>query len=106
MKSFIYSALFCCLVYTNAGAQFLTQTPPAPQLPPLEDPEQVALNRETPRTQLYSFNKKEFAMSGDTAASTYMQPLNGFWKVTRFNAPATIDSLEITANTASWAAIT
>lgn len=106
MKRFIYSALFCCLVYTNAGAQFLTQTPPAPLLPPLEDPEQVTLNRETPRTQLYSFNKKEFAMSGDTAASTYMQPLNGIWKVKRFNAPATIDSLEITANTASWAEIT
>lgn len=44
-------------------------------------------------------------MSGDTASSTYMQPLNGTWKVKRFTAPATIDSLEITASTASWAEV-
>ncbi len=104
MKGFIYSAWLCCLVHA-AVAQEISPTPTS-ELSPLQDPEQVSINQEPPRTQLYSYNKKEFALASDTSSSTYMQILGGAWKVRSFSTPTQIDSAQINADASSWPSIT
>ncbi|MFQ8805991.1 MAG: hypothetical protein ACLR8Y_13995 [Alistipes indistinctus] len=56
MKGFIYSVWLNCLACTAAAQE--SQSAPAQELPPLQNPEQVSIHREAPRTQLYSYNKK------------------------------------------------
>lgn len=102
MKSFIYSVWLSCLACTAAAQE--SQSAPTQELPPLQNPEQVSIHREAPRTQLYSYNKKEFALAGDTSSSTYMQKLGGEWKVKTFSAPTPIDSVQVTADASFWPA--
>lgn len=104
MKSFIYSVWLSCLACTAAAQE--SQSAPTQELPPLQNPEQVSIHREAPRTQLYSYNKKEFALAGDTSSSTYMQKLGGEWKVKTFSAPTPIDSVQVTADASFWPGIT
>ena len=104
MKGFIYSVWLSCLACTAAAQE--SQSAPTQELPPLQNPEQVSIHREAPRTQLYSYNKKEFALAGDTSSSTYMQKLGGEWKVKTFSAPTPIDSVQVTADASFWPGIT
>lgn len=68
----------------------------------LRDPHEISYRNELPRTRMLSFNTRELALRQDIRNSTYIEWLDGAWKVRRFAQPAEIDpSLTAPATDAS-----
>ncbi len=76
----------------------------SPQLDPLQDPEVIALGNDETRYPLLPYNNMELALKGDIASSTYIQWLNGTWKVKLFPSPTQIDTTltAIEADLSGW----
>ena len=76
----------------------------SPRLDPLQDPEVIALGNDETRYPLLPYNNMELALKGDIASSTYIQWLNGTWKVKLFPTPTQIDTTltAIGADLSGW----
>ena len=76
----------------------------SPQLDPLQDPEVMAVGTDETRYPLLPYNNMELALKGDIASSTYLQWLNGTWKVKLFPTPTQIDTTltAIDADLSGW----
>ncbi len=101
MKNILFlTALFAGLFGGAVAAQN------APQTLPLEDPQVISLGSDEPRYPLLPYNTAEAAMSGDVAASTYVQRLDGTWKVKTFASAEDVDTLLTAVGTdlSSWGA--
>ena len=53
----------------------------------------VEFNRDVPRSQIVSYNSRELALAGDPKGSSYVQSLDGEWKVKNIPAGTTLDSV-------------
>lgn len=93
---FALSVLLLCL------SPVITQ---AQELDPLQNPEVTSQGSDEARFPLLPFNNMELALKGDIASSTYIQWLNGTWKMKTFPSPTTVDTTltAIGADLSGWA---
>ena len=78
MKRFVI-AVFFLLAYASFANQTFLQTD-AQQISDWENPRVFGINKELPHATLTPFPSQRAARAADTAASPYVQSLNGQWK--------------------------
>lgn len=99
MKRFIISLAAIFAAVAPIAAQQHTE---------ITTPGAVSSNMELPRSIIVSYNSRDLAFRRDAAGSTYMQYLDGEWKIRKFNNPAEVDiSLTLPdAGTTGWQTVT